>query len=277
MASPPKQGHSIEVLSSTSGRFHSILSSAAAWCGIDLVRYSGVRHSDGRRIRLMRALGIDLVIDVGANTGQFASRLRRGGYRGRIVSFEPAKQPFLELAARAAADPTWTVLEMALGDTEALGTLYLASNSVSSSMLDMLPSHSDAAPRSNYVGSQAVQVRTLATLGPDILLDAVRPYLKADVQGYEMAVLRGAGNILGRFHALELELSLVQLYADAPSAAEVIRYVCQEGFALAGADAGFTDPSSGQLLQMDGIFVQERLLPVPITLGGLAHGRGRSG
>jgi FkbM family methyltransferase len=213
----------------------------------------------------MRALGIDLVVDVGANTGQYASLLRSSGYRGRIVSFEPAEQPFLALTVRAAADPTWATFKMALGDTEALGTLHLTGNSVSSSMLNMLESHTQAEPTSKYVGSEAVQVRTLASMGPVILVDATRPYLKADVQGYELAVLRGAGDLLGRFHALELELSLVQLYADAPSADEVILYVRHQGFALAGVEAGFTDPASGQLLQMDGIFVREQLLPVPIT------------
>ena len=37
----------------------------------------------------LRAFDIDLVIDIGANEGQFANVLRAGGYLGRIVFFEP--------------------------------------------------------------------------------------------------------------------------------------------------------------------------------------------
>jgi len=57
--------------------------------GFDVVKYRPTRHPLARTRFLFERFGIDLVLDVGANTGQYARQLRHTGYRGRIVSFEP--------------------------------------------------------------------------------------------------------------------------------------------------------------------------------------------
>ncbi len=55
--------------------------------GFDIVRYDPFAEIAHRRQRFLSHLGISLVFDVGANTGQYAEGLRAEGYRGRIVSF----------------------------------------------------------------------------------------------------------------------------------------------------------------------------------------------
>src|SRR4051812_45614795 len=62
-------------------------------------------------------LKVDLVIDVGANEGQFARRLR-SFYHGKIISFEPVSSVFKRLSEWAASDPDWSVYKMALGNQE---------------------------------------------------------------------------------------------------------------------------------------------------------------
>jgi FkbM family methyltransferase len=222
-------------------------------------------HADDRHVRLLRTLGVDLVLDVGANVGQFGARLRRSGYTGAIVSFEPMASAFAALGARAASDSRWTALNMGLGDRSGPALLHVAGNSGSSSLLEMLPAHLSAAPGSAYVGTEAVQIRRLDELA-DELLGAYRfPCLKVDTQGFELAVMRGAGDHLGRMAMLRLELLLVPLYTRAPLYDEVMRFVGDAGFALAGVEPGFADRQSGQLLAMDGLFVRTDLLPIPMS------------
>src|SRR5216683_8217255 len=57
---------------------------------------------------------IDCVFDIGANEGQYASKLRRKlNYEGLIISFEPVPDVAKVLKARAARDPKWIVAELA--------------------------------------------------------------------------------------------------------------------------------------------------------------------
>lgn len=59
---------------------------------------------------------INLLFDVGANRGQYASVMRDIGYRGRIVSFEPIQSVFTELEQKAKSDEQWIALHCGLGD-----------------------------------------------------------------------------------------------------------------------------------------------------------------
>lgn len=237
-----------------------IIHGAIGKSGFDAVPISSIRHSTGRRARLLRALEVDIVIDVGANAGQFASELRAAGYRGKMISVEPMAAAFEKLSARAAHDPNWMPVQCALGESDGESTLHIAGNSASSSFLDMLPVHEEAAPGTAYVGSERVAVRRLESLLSEYVSMCRRPYLKVDTQGYELAVLRGAGRQLRALAAIQVEVSLARLYAGAPMADEVDAFVTGSGYGLAGIEPGFTEPISGRLLQMDAIYVRSDLL-----------------
>jgi len=89
-----------------------------------------------RRRLLFSLLEIDLVLDVGANFGQFAQQCRASGYQGKIISFEPAITAHATLLRTASSDPLWTVADrVALGATNGETEINIAANSFSSSIL----------------------------------------------------------------------------------------------------------------------------------------------
>jgi FkbM family methyltransferase len=222
--------------------------------GVDLVRFPGQRTVLGRRIALLRSYAIDLVLDVGANSGQHARELRSIGYAGRIVSFEPLRDPFRLLQQRAQRDPLWTAVNLALGDIDGSATMHVAGNSVSSSMLEMLPAHSGAAPESRYVADMTVPVRRLDAVAGDYLRPHDRSLLKIDAQGSERKVLDGAAQVMDRLLGLQIELALEPLYLGGTLLLEMISMVEGLGFQLMGIEPGFTDMRTGRLLQADGLF-----------------------
>lgn len=228
--------------------------------GIDLARYPS---SDPlfSVVRLLNHFAIDCVIDVGANDGGFASTIRRLGYSGRIVSVEPLSAPFEVLAARAAKDTAWDVVRAAVGDEDREIVINVAGNAgASSSVLPMLADHANAAPESRYVGTEIVPQRRLDGLLPEFGVGKRRPaFLKLDVQGYEAAVLDGAAELLDAraIVGLQMELSLVPLYAGAITYREGLDRAEELGMPLMGLVPGFSDPRSGRLLQFDAVFFAE--------------------
>jgi FkbM family methyltransferase len=240
------------------------LKATARRAGVELLRFNPTNSLDAARPLILRDQRIDLAIDAGANEGQWARELRAGGYRGQIVSFEPLAAAHARLAAVTASDPAWTVHRLALGDREGEATLNVAGNEgASSSLLAMRDQHRRVAPHAAYVAEETIRIRRLDAVDLPV---GERLMLKLDVQGGERAVLDGAVETLPRVHAIECELSLVELYEGQALMGELVARLSASGFELWGLRPAFADPVTGRLLQADGLFVRKPAQPrLPAT------------
>ena len=197
---------------------------------------------------------VDLVVDVGANTGQYAALVRSLGYRGPIVSFEPSRQAYEILARKAANDPRWHVRRCALGAVAGHSVLHLSANSASNSMLPIQAAHLAAAPYSQVVGREEIRVSTADEELSDV--DGHALWLKMDVQGAELDVLAGAGATCGRARVVQSEMLLGELYENQADYLEICSVLRQRGLRLHHLERGFQDKSSGLVLAVDGLFVR---------------------
>lgn len=220
--------------------------------GFDVVRV-GVKH---RLVPALHQRGITAVLDIGANTGQFAHELRRAHFTGTIVSLEPLSEAYAELAVHAANDSYWLTERAAVSDAPGMLTINVAGNSVSSSVLPMASRHAEAAPQSRYVATEQVTATTVDEMVERHHLDPATTLLKIDVQGYEKTVLDGAQKSLPHIGAVRTELSLVELYDGQPLLPEMLELLIEQGLELWLVEPGFSDPSSGRLLQLDGTFLR---------------------
>lgn len=222
--------------------------------GLEVCRLKNVSPA-AQLVASLRKFDIDLVLDVGANNGQFASEIRHYGYAGRIVSFEPLSQAHGKLLRSSAGDPMWDAYpRCALGDHDGEVEINIAGNSESSSILPMLESHRSAAPESAYKGKEIVPIKTLDAVAGQYLKDARVPFLKIDTQGFEWHVLDGARDTLPHIKGILVELSLVPLYEGQHLWREVIDRLEAEGFTLWAFKPVFSDLSQGRTLQLDGVF-----------------------
>jgi FkbM family methyltransferase len=224
--------------------------------GLEIGRYDSTHSPHARRRRLMRDAGVDVVFDIGANAGYYATDLRAAGYMGRIVSLEPLSGAFAELERLAAGDPRWDVLMVAAGEAEATAEINVTANSWSSSLLPFNADYATTAPGLDVVGVERVRVVPLDAIAAEHAAAGAPAMVKLDVQGLELGVLRGAHTTLERAVLVEAELSLAELYRGQPLYREVIDHLDATGFDLVGLDPHYTDPRTGYLLQMDGLFAR---------------------
>jgi FkbM family methyltransferase len=220
--------------------------------GYEVRQYTPLRSFRAARERLLE--GIDVVLDVGANAGQYGEQLRELGFRGRLVSLEPVAEAFAELERRAGADDAWEAVRVAASDADGEITLNITGDSRSSSVLARNERFADKAgwaPKE----SREVAARRLDGLVGELLRPDERAYLKLDVQGYERHVLDGAGAALARFEAIELELSVTPLYDGQPSLIEMLPLLADRGFRPVCLEPILLD-DDGLLMELDGLFAR---------------------
>lgn len=225
----------------------------------ELLRYFSERNWRRKFVKQLESLNVNVVFDIGSNTGQYAASLRKAGYQGRVVSFEPLSQPFATLEKRASKDPLWECRRHALGDVDGTVSVNIAGNAAqSSSVLPMLKSHQDAFPPANYVGVEDVAVYRLDSVASQILRPTDVTFLKIDVQGFEKQVLAGSASTLAdSCVGMQLELSFLPLYEGSMLIPEALEWAYSMGFRLTGLLPCFVDPRDGRMLQADGVFLRE--------------------
>lgn len=226
--------------------------------GFDIKKFDAVKNNTARFGSRLSNHKIDLVLDVGASIGNYGEFIRTTGYKGTIISFEPLSTAYQTLLLKSTADTNWHIApKMALGDKQDLVEINIAGNSSSSSLLSMLNSHIESAPKSKYIGKEIVAVQRLDGIDDKNIHSSNHIYLKIDTQGYEMLVLLGAEGIMDRVAGIQLEMSIIPLYDSQPLYNELLAWLEKKGFEIWDIEPVFYNENSGRMLQFDGIFFRK--------------------
>jgi FkbM family methyltransferase len=225
--------------------------------GIQIKRYPD--RDLVRRMKIVENYNINTLFDIGANAGQYARRMRKLGYGEKIISFEPLKSAFTELKKVSSKDNNWLVYNYALGNEEITSIINVAGNSQSSSILDMLPTHVKSEPESKYIAKEEIEIKKIDSVFNSFYNKESSIMMKIDTQGFEKNVIDGAKESLNYIKIIQLEMSILPLYENEMPFIEMITYLNNKGFQLFSLENGFSDSTTGQLLQVDGIFIQKIL------------------
>ncbi|MBD2752568.1 FkbM family methyltransferase [Spirosoma validum] len=203
---------------------------------------------------LMRSNNIEMVFDVGANTGQFGKKIRSFGYTGSIVSFEPLSDAYDQLQLTAQNDQAWQAVRSGIGHYDGIAEINVSRNSYSSSLLDILPLHVDSEVDAVYVRKETIIMLKIDSVINQYSRPGQNIYVKIDAQGFERQVFEGCSQSFDRIKGFQVELSIQQLYEQETLMAEMIDLLRQAGYKLKLIEGGHRNYETGELLQVEGYF-----------------------
>lgn len=194
------------------------------------------------------------VLDIGANAGQFARNVRASMPDCTVHSFEPLPGPFAELQKLAANRPQFHCHNFALGERSGAAIIHTGEYTASSSLLKPAQHLSDSLPQVVPDQDRDIPIMRLDDWAPTVSL-SYPLFVKLDVQGYELQVIRGGTETLRRASAILSELSFVELYENQPLIVDIVEAMKAMGFRLADIYEVSQDPATGLGFQCDGLFL----------------------
>ncbi len=222
--------------------------------GVDVVKYKPSSNHNARLFYLME--NIDVVLDVGANEGQYGEYLRNFGYKNLIISFEPMEQAYSELCNNKEAkdDSLWLKKNIALGDEIGEKNINISKYSPSSSILEMLPLHEKIFSGTDYIGEESIKIEKLDNVFQSLCTNSSKVLLKIDTQGFEYEVLKGAKKSLDYISLIQLEMSYKPLYQNELLFDEMHEFLSSRGYYLVSVSPQIFDEKTWELIQVDALY-----------------------
>lgn len=185
----------------------------------------------------------DYIIDVGAHEGRWTEEARRLFGPVPLLMVEPQMADRAGLEALGARLGGVTLVPTVLSDTADKTVTFYQLQSGSRSGSSLKPERSDV-PRTE-VGYVTETLDRVAG-------DHHNIFLKIDVQGAELDVLRGGEQTLARCSLVQLELAILPYNEGAPTMLEALSFMHERGFAP--IDISGRTRIQGHLVQLDFLF-----------------------
>lgn len=198
---------------------------------------------------------IKTVLDIGANTGQFAKEIRMKLPQVKIYSFEPLKDCYEQLVQNMKADGNFKAYDFAVGETNSRQEINRSVYSPSSSLLLMENLHEEMYPHTKGGTKEEIEVKRLDDVFQNFDLEK-EILVKIDVQGYEEKVLKGGKNLISKAKIVILENSFAELYKGQALFEQIYDIMKNLGLRYRGRIHQKINPATGEILYEDSIFIK---------------------
>jgi FkbM family methyltransferase len=205
-----------------------------------------------KKDRFLELIKPDSIFDVGANAGVSSEGYINLGLDVEIYSFEPVSHLFKRMELKTQAYTKWKAYQLGVGEKkEKLEINVSGGHGGASSFFNMTEELKGIAPDQEVIRKESVEIITLTDFYKEHALNHERIFLKIDVQGFELNVIKGAMGIMDKIIGIKLEASIVKQYLEEPDLYEILPYLLGLGFSVYQFEDGWRNPVTSELLQVD--------------------------
>lgn len=221
------------------------------YCGIDIKVLS--RNDFNIWLKKQK---IGMIIDIGANRGQFALSMRKLFPYAKIISFEPLSEEYSMINNKFIKDTRFESFNLALGNSKGEAKINRNKFSPSSSLLSITENHTHNFPKTATTFEEIIHINTLDDCAKAIELENPL-FIKIDVQGYEKQVIMGGIETLKKATFVLIELSFQELYVGQSTFHDIYSILHKLGFEFRGVYNQLISPIDRSILQIDGLFIKK--------------------
>jgi FkbM family methyltransferase len=198
--------------------------------------------------------GINYVLDIGANTGQFANRIHEILPSVKIISFEPILSCYHELLENTKSIPV-KAYNYALGEVEEKQEINISQHSPSSSLLPMADLHTQVFAGTGFKEKETVSIKKLDQVFAEFNVNG-KFMVKIDVQGFEDKVIKGGLETLKKADCILIETSFEELYKGQLLFDGIYQLLTQIGFIFKGNYTQALNKQDGRILYAESLFTK---------------------
>jgi|TARA_Y100000389_G_scaffold154364_1_gene154869 FkbM family methyltransferase len=204
---------------------------------------------------IIKALDIDIIIDIGSNKGQFILLTEKLLNCKKIYSFEPIKELIEKQKKFFSYRDDINFYNFALGQKTEKKKFFLTKRKDSSSFLKI----NENIDNDDYLIENEINVNIHCL---DNIINnqdlSESTLVKIDVQGYELEVLKGSLGILKKIKYILIEVSENEIYKNQALSSDIINFLKQKNFSILRENKS-TKIKKTNLIQKDILLINDSI------------------
>jgi FkbM family methyltransferase len=218
--------------------------------------------------KIIDIYNIEVILDVGSNIGQFASKILKSNYQKKLVLIEPVKKNFHKLNEEIKQNKLYKkenveFYNIALGTKNSYQTMFKSSRGGDmDSLLTVNNDAIDLVKNSQIIGEETVEVQDINFFLKNMKFKE-NIFIKFDTEGLDFKLVKHINqDYLKKVTAIMIEVGEVKFFNNQEgNPKEIDEFFERNDFILYNIDPFFSNPATGQLLVRDNVYLNKKIIP----------------